>query len=323
MTDKSWPKPKYPVPSDVVSIFPYKCHPLDGVEPMYSAAQKWSFECSLFTPTQHKRIATSGAFASYFYPDCPDPRRYYNLYRQMIMFFIIDDHCETTEGDVGLKAAEADNIIGQLHEVCDKLLGDRFVSARDWKPYMLSAYALYEDILVDYNDVQKRRYVHLWREWTDSMIDQCRNITDAKQYKSADEFYKIRENGVAAKCTMHMIEYAYELYVPEPEWQNPRFQLYLTLGARATVYTNDLYSIDKELMDAGGRVERVFNGIAILSRVEGIPLDAALQRVAAMMRKAEESMVELANEIAGAEWASAHTPINNVVYRIALSAVFV
>ncbi|CAG2120984.1 unnamed protein product [Medioppia subpectinata] len=285
----------------------YKCHPLHGVDPMYSRTHKWGFECSLFTAGQYKRIYDTTMFSSYAYPDCPDDIRYDNVVRHMIMFFIFDDHLETPYGDIGLGVAEADTLMGQINDLFDKLLGKRHVSARDWKPYMLAALALYEDTIAEFNDEQKSRFVRIWKEWTDAMGVQCRNVTQQTQYDSVEQFYKVRDDVIAAKCLYVLLEYAHNLYVPEAEWTNPRFQLYLKHSTRAVVCANDLYSLDKELMDCGGRVERVFNGVAILSRVASIPLDEAIKRVAAMMKEAEEGILELTEEIAGAEWASADT----------------
>ncbi|CAG2113515.1 unnamed protein product, partial [Medioppia subpectinata] len=226
---------EYPVPDSMVSTLPFARNALHGSQPMAERAHQWWHESSLFTAGQYRRVRCSDLFAAYFYPFCVDERRYDTLLRAVIAFFVLDDHLEAPYGDVKRRVPEAQAIIGQLYAVYAKLLnetGQLHVPAHTWKPYMLATYAIYNDIFSVYNDVQKRRFVHLFTAWTDGMIEECADIALKRQFNNVETFIEVRMKAIAVIPTLQLIEYADSLYVPEPEWRNPKVQHLLSLLCR-------------------------------------------------------------------------------------------
>ncbi|CAG2105437.1 unnamed protein product [Medioppia subpectinata] len=302
------PGRKYPLPAEAVTVLPYHYNQIHAR--IDAQSRQWLLESSLFTPEQYNRLANTGLYTAYFYPFITDEDRYDVLNRQMINFNIIDDHLETPYGDIDRQAAKASPILDQLYQVYAKLLAGpqgEHVSAHHWKPYVLGSYAIQEHIFSALNDVQRRRFIQLWTEWTDSMMTECLDLNNKKEYGHLDEFYEVRRISVAFLPIYHMCEYAHNLFVPEDEWHNPRLQRLFKVLSKAGVMCNDIYSFEKEVLDAGGRVDGAYNGVSVLVRMHGIPVVDAMRQLANMCRELELEAQELVGEIQSAHWASADT----------------
>ncbi|CAG2113180.1 unnamed protein product, partial [Medioppia subpectinata] len=268
---------KYQVSDRFKTLLPYECGPLQSVKPLVDDALSWSFDTCQFTKPQYVRIEGTAVFAGYFWPFTRDRVKFDALIKMIIHFFVADDHDETVYGHIDRDAGKAAAILGQLYEVCDKISDTtgkgRHVSAIHWKPYILAAYAVYDEIYSALNEVQKRRFLHLFREWNDGMIAECFDIKSKRQFKNLDEYIEVRTKSIATMPLIHLIEYADNLYVPEPEWQHPSMQALFAHLNRALIICNDMYSFEKELLDAGGRPDGVYNIVAAFAQIEGVSLE--------------------------------------------------
>ncbi|CAG2113761.1 unnamed protein product [Medioppia subpectinata] len=280
---------KYSVPEGVVSILSYERNPQHGIQPLTARAQQWQ---------QFKRISGTTEFTDYFWPFCTDPDRYEILIKLILNLFVLDDHMETPYGDIDRRMPEAETIFGQLYRVYDKLLQptDRadqpeYVSFHAWKPYVLGAYAIYDKVFTAYNDVQKHRFIDIWRSWTDGMVGECAHLQHNKQFDNLDEFFEVREKSVAILMIYHLIEYAENLFVPELEWRNPTVQQLL-----------------KQLSQANGRGDKgpsaVYNSVAVLTQMQNISLTESMTHWSNEFKNLETIIVELSDEILAADWAS-------------------
>ncbi|CAG2105901.1 unnamed protein product, partial [Medioppia subpectinata] len=248
---------KYPVSERFNTLLPYECNPLQTIEPLIADGLSWSFDTSQFTKAQFVRIEGTAIFTGYFWPFTKDHDKFDALLKMIIHFFVADDHDETVYGHIDRDADKAAAILGQLYAVCDKLegkdAGGRHVSAIRWKPYILAAYAVYNEIYLALNEVQKRRFLHVFREWNEGMIEECYDLQAKRKFNNLDEYIEVRGKSIATMPLLHLIEYADNLYVPEPEWNHPSMQALFAHLNRALIICNDMYSFEKELLDAGGR----------------------------------------------------------------------
>ncbi|CAG2106248.1 unnamed protein product [Medioppia subpectinata] len=287
---------KYPVPEAVVSIMPYERNPQHGVQPLTVQAQQWVFETSLFSQQKFKRISGTTEFTDYFWPFCSNPDRYEILIKLIVNLFVLDDHLETPYGDIDRRVPEAEAIFGQLYRVYDKLLQPtdsagqpESVPFHDWKPYVLGAYAIYD-------------------KWTDGMVEECAHLQHNKVFDNLDEFFEVREKSVAILMIYHLIEYAENLFVPESEWLNPIVQQLLQKLSRLAVICNDMYSLEKELMDAGNKgPSGVYNCVAVFAQMQNISLEESMTHWSKEFKDLETIIVKLSDEILAADWASPDT----------------
>ncbi|CAG2168831.1 unnamed protein product [Oppiella nova] len=196
----------------------------------------------------------------------------------MINIFILDDHMETTWGDINRKEVKAKEIYGQLHEVCDKLSdpGNRSIRMHEWKPYMLAVYAIYEDLVSAYNDCQRKRCLGFLKEWTDGMIDECVDLEANKRIENIWQFMEVRGRSIAVLFFVQLIEYADNLFVPQAEWDHPNFQRLLELATYLVTLSNEVYSFEKEVKERDWNMAEVYNMVAFYVRFKEMSVAEAM-----------------------------------------------
>ena len=108
----------------------------------------------------------------------------------MMLYFVFDDQTESFWGDVANSQQNAVNIWTQLKSALNKLISAEFIPSIDWKPYVLSMYAVFEDVIKEFNECQKKRFVDVWNGYIDGNIEEV-SIIDAKQFNefTTDEDY--------------------------------------------------------------------------------------------------------------------------------------
>ncbi|CAG2168051.1 unnamed protein product [Oppiella nova] len=277
---------------------------------MDSLCKDWCFETSLFSRDKFRRIADSTYYTAYFYSFCTDRERYETLTKSMINIFILDDHMETTWGDINRKV-KAKEIYGQLHEVCDKLLnpGNRSIRMHDWKPYMLGAYAIYEDLLSAYNDCQRKRCLGFLKEWTDSMIDECVDLEANKRIENISQFKEVRGRSIAVLFFVQLMEYADNLFVPQAEWDHPKFQRLLVLATYLVTLANEVYSFEKEVKERDWNMTEAYNMVAFYVRFKGMTVAEAMDSLVTDYLEMEAEIVALKKEVLTEDWLSPDTRI--------------
>ncbi|CAG2115948.1 unnamed protein product [Medioppia subpectinata] len=301
---------KYQVPNEMATIFTVKRNALHNIEPMAGAAHQWLRECSLFTDRQYKRMKNTSNVCAYFWPFFAAPDRYDTLLKFVIHLYIVDDHTECRYGDMYRRQSDVGTIYGQLYAACDKVLaiGGQHVPAHHWKPYVLGAYAIYDTVCAAYNDIQKRRFIKYIRGYYEGSVAECQHIDRKRQFDNLDEFYEVRIKSAGVEAALQLIEYADGLYVPENEWRNPIFQRLFEMLCRLVVICNDMYSFEKEVLDAGS-ADRVYGCVTALAQIENISLTESMNRWVTNYNLLEKSTMVVADELLEADWTSPDTRV--------------
>ena len=94
-----------------------------------------------------------------------------------------------------------------------------------------------------------------------------------------------------------MIEYADNILVAEDELCDPKMERLHTLMSDIFVYVNDLFSFEKEIIQHSGRLDKTFNLVALISRLEECDIGLAMQRLADMIRETERQIKKLEKEL--------------------------
>ena len=100
---------------------------------------------------------------------------------------------------------------------------------------------------------------------------------------------------------MHLIEYALDIYVPEHIWESQIWQNLLKEASTYSVYNNDLYSFEKELNENKGNLDLMANCVSVISLLDGIPIEEAMQKLVKLMADKEEEVFKIENEIMNKE----------------------
>lgn len=93
-------------------------------------------------------------------------RRFERLVKWMAYLFICDDHIE-----LGRDKDATNQIINEAMDCIKRLEAiyvngdDHNVSLLRFKPFMLCVYFVVEDILLDMNMDQRKRFIHVWRSY--------------------------------------------------------------------------------------------------------------------------------------------------------------
>ncbi|CAG2170610.1 unnamed protein product, partial [Oppiella nova] len=265
----------------------------------------------LFSRDKFRRIADSTYYAAYFYSFCTDKDRYETLTKSMINIFILDDHAETTWGDINRKEVKAKEIYGQLHEVCDKLLDpdNRTIKMHRWKPYMLGVYAIYEDMMSAYNDCQRKRCLGFLKEWTDSVIDECVELEANKRIENLAQFMEVRGVSVAVLFFIQLMEYADNLFVPQAEWDHPKFQRLLELATYLVTLMNEVYSFEKEVKERDWKIAEAYNMVAFYVRFKEVSVAEAMDSLVTDFLAMEAEIFALTKEVLTEDWLSPDTRV--------------
>ena len=93
-----------------------------------------------------------------------------------------------------------------------------------------------------------------------------------------------------------MIEYVYDIAVPDSVWNDERWDKMLDIASVLTIYVNDIYSFEKELREEGD-INRLFNAVAFIAVKDKLPIDSAMTKLADMIVQKEMELIDIENEI--------------------------
>ena len=175
------------------TMFKMERNPFDS-DPRVEEWVKHVFEYSLIDESRFKRkIKGIVAFVSYFYPFCRDIKRFENLVKFYLLFFVLDDHTECDWGDVARNAHKAKEVWTQAILALDKILyKDKSITMRGWKPYNVLWYLVLKDICRDLNEVSKRRLLQTLRDYCNGNITESEQIQNNFQFKHIQEIIEVR-----------------------------------------------------------------------------------------------------------------------------------
>ena len=87
------------------------------------------------------------------------------------------------------------------------------------------------------------------------------------------------------------------MFVPELEWEDPRFQRLLELSVRHIFYVNDFFSFEKEMNANNNNLRGIFNAVAVISILDGIDIGKAMEKLAELTRHLERDILLLEDQI--------------------------
>ena len=174
-------------------MFKMERNPFEN-DPRVEDWYKQVFEYSLIDETRFQRkIRGIGVYVSYFYPNCKDIKRFENLVKVFLLFFVMDDHTECDWGDVARNSEKAKEIWSQAILALDKILyKDKSITMRGWKPYNVLWYLVLKDICHELNDVSKRRLLQTLRDYCYGNIEESEQLEKHYQFKDIQEIIKVR-----------------------------------------------------------------------------------------------------------------------------------
>ena len=98
---------------------------------------------------------------------------------------------------------------------------------------------------------------------------------------------QIRIKSIGFRPSVQFIEYADDLFVPDEDWNDPRMQSLFDMMSEIFVFVNDFFSFEKEVIQLNGDLSQMFNLVALISRLDDIPIASALEKLADMIRDME------------------------------------
>ena len=127
-----------------------------------------SKKCSMMTNDQFKRVEPAKKFVDVFYAFCRDWHRYENLVKVYMLFFVLDDHTERSDGKIARDSNRCDLIWDQVIQGLNRLIGqDKDIGSwKEVKPYVLFLCSVLEDICRQLNNSQKKRLVKVWTDYS-------------------------------------------------------------------------------------------------------------------------------------------------------------
>lgn len=107
----------------------------------------------------------------------------------------------------------------------------------------------------------------------------------------------MRHKTIGFPFYFHLIEYADQLYVPEPDWNDIRFQKLLELAATHVIFVNDFFSYEKEMREQNNEHGKVFNPVSLIIQIEGLSVGKAFESLAKIIGDLEKEILIVENEI--------------------------
>jgi hypothetical protein len=105
------------------------------------------------------------------------------------------------------------------------------------------------------------------------------------------------------------MEYADHLFVPQAEWDHPKFQRLLELATYLVTLANEVYSFEKEVKERDWNMAEAYNMVAFYVRFKGMSVAEAMDSLVKDYLKMEAEIVALKEEVLTEDWLSPDTRV--------------
>jgi hypothetical protein len=269
---------------DIRSPFPYQVN--EHAELARTQLAAWARDTGLVhKESARKRFekADFGWFVAMVYPTASAPHLEL-LANWFAWLFLVDDQLD--DGGFGRDPEWARRSVGLMRTI----LENPGTVAPDVPAAITSLTELWQRTIVDASAAWRQRFTsHLVECLETAVVWEVGNrvqgiVPDAHTYVA-----KRRHTGAIYVC-MDLIEIAERIDMPAQVYDSPRFAAALDAASNVVVWTNDVYSLEKERT-----VGEVHNLVYIVEHHQGVDRPAALARVGAAIEA--ETQRYLASEI--------------------------